>query len=64
MAKKKARKIEVGDRVTLEVTCSSDFVDGSWTFVLNGQPITVPLDLDAIKKVIPFDPSDFYDRVL
>lgn len=60
---KKARKISVGDRVMLEVTCSSDFVDGSWTFVLNGQPITVPLDLDEIKKVKPFDPSAIYDKV-
>ena len=59
----KAWKIGVGDRVTLEVACTSDFIPGSWTFVLNGQPITVPVDLDAIKKVKPFDPSAIYDKV-
>lgn len=60
---RKPRKIGVGDRVTLQVTCTSDVAEGKWTFVLNGQAITVPLNLDAIKKVVPYDPSSIYDRV-
>lgn len=51
------------DTVTLEVICSSDIVDGKWTFRLDDQIVTVRLDLDEIKKVVPFDPSSIYDRV-
>lgn len=53
----KPRKIGVGDTVTLEVICSSDIVDGKWTFRLDAQIVTVRLDLDEIKKVVPFAPD-------
>lgn len=53
----KSWKIGVGDRVTLEVSCSSDIIDGKFTFVIDGQKVTVPNDIDAIKKVVPYDPK-------
>lgn len=60
---KKARKIGVGDTVTLEVTCSSDIVDGKWTFRLDDQIVTVRMDLDEIKKVVSYNPKTAYDRI-
>lgn len=59
----KAWRIGVGDRVTIEVRCSSDIVDGKFTFDIDGQKVTVHNDLEAIKKVVPYNPKDAFKDV-
>lgn len=59
---RKARKIGVGDVVTLQARVTGvGVVDGYITIEINGQKQTIPEDL--ITDVTPFDPTDVYKRV-
>lgn len=61
---RKARKIGVGDLVTLQArVVGAGVLDGRITIEINGQKQTIPEDLDEIIDVTPYDLSDVYKRV-
>lgn len=61
---KKARKIGVGDLVTLQArVVGAGILDGRITIEISGQKQTIPEDLSEIIAVTPFDPADVYKRV-
>lgn len=61
---RKARKIGVGDLVTLQArVVGAGVLDGRITIEINGQKQTIPEDLPEIIDVTPYDPSDVYKRV-
>lgn len=60
---RKARKIGIGDILTLQVeVVSAGIVDGKVTFTLNGQNITIPEDLEVITNVKPHNWKSACDR--
>jgi len=61
---RKARKIGVGDVVTLQARVTGvGVVEGYITIEINGQKQTIPEDMSEIIDVTPFDPADVYKRV-
>lgn len=61
---RKARKISVGDLVTLQVrVVGAGVLDGKITIEINGQKQTIPEDLSEIIDVKPFNPAEVYRRV-
>ncbi|QAZ46745.1 hypothetical protein C1M53_31650 [Mesorhizobium sp. Pch-S] len=61
---RKARKIGVGDVVTLQARVTGvGVIDGYITVEINGQKQTIPEDLSEIIDVKPFNPADVYKRV-
>lgn len=61
---KKVRKLQSGDRVTVELSVIDVWEEmGIFTVDINGQRTRIPCDWDRITKVVPYDPNAAYKDV-
>lgn len=61
---KKVRKLQSGDRVTVELSVIDVWEEmGIFTVDINGQRTRIPCDWDRIVKVVPYDPNAAYEDV-
>lgn len=61
---KKVRKLQSGDRVTVELSVIDVWEEmGIFTVDINSQRTRIPCDWDRITKVVPYDPKSAYKDI-